>query len=235
MTALIFFALIFAVLEWIGEHKKIDLLIFISKPLVIIFTILWITANADVHQILVDGFNFRLTWFIIGLLLCLIGDVLLMLPDRFFVSGLTFFLFGHISYIFGFGRIIPPTGSFIPGMILAVLVIIVSGRVYRVLALEFDKNRMKRLKFFIVAYTILISIMLYSALLTLLNKEWDYSAALLISLGAILFYISDVLNAWNRFVETLPAGRLKIMLTYHLAQISLAIGAALHFTFKGKT
>jgi len=231
MMELIFSAMIFAVLEWVGEHKKIDLLIFISKPMVIICTILWIIANADTHKLLVDGFAFRLTWFILGLLLCLIGDVLLMLPDRFFVSGLVFLLFGQFSYILGFGRIIPPAGNFIPGLILAVLIVVVSVRVYRVLSRGPDIHTMKRLKFFLVPYTILISIMLYSALLTLLNKEWDYFAALTVSLGAILFYVSNILNAWNRFVEALPAGRLKIMLNYHLAQIFLAIGAALHFTF----
>ncbi len=41
--------------------------------------------------------------------------------------------------------------------------------------------------------------------------------------GAVLFYISDGVLGWNRFVDPLPHGRLIVMTTYHLGQIGLVL------------
>jgi len=45
----------------------------------------------------------------------------------------------------------------------------------------------------------------------------------------LLFFISETFNAWIRFVNPLPYGRLRVMVTYHLGQILIALGALLHF------
>jgi uncharacterized membrane protein YhhN len=41
--------------------------------------------------------------------------------------------------------------------------------------------------------------------------------------GAILFYVSDALIAWNRFIHEYPWGGVAIMVTYHLGQIGLVL------------
>jgi len=41
--------------------------------------------------------------------------------------------------------------------------------------------------------------------------------------GAGLFYVSDALIAWNRFLRETRHGRLAIIITYHLAQIGLVL------------
>ena len=41
--------------------------------------------------------------------------------------------------------------------------------------------------------------------------------------GAGLFYVSDALIAWNRFVAETRHGRVAIMVTYHLAQVGLVL------------
>ena len=45
----------------------------------------------------------------------------------------------------------------------------------------------------------------------------------------MLFFISDTLLAWNRFVAPIRHQRVLIMSTYHLGQMGLALGAALQF------
>jgi uncharacterized membrane protein YhhN len=45
--------------------------------------------------------------------------------------------------------------------------------------------------------------------------------------GALLFYASDALIAWNRFVQQVPQGRLAIMVTYHLGQTGLVLSLLL--------
>jgi uncharacterized membrane protein YhhN len=42
-------------------------------------------------------------------------------------------------------------------------------------------------------------------------------------LGASLFYASDALIAWNRFIGNTRRGGLVIMVTYHLGQLLLVL------------
>jgi hypothetical protein len=42
-------------------------------------------------------------------------------------------------------------------------------------------------------------------------------------LGASLFYVSDALIAWNRFIGETRHGRLAIIVTYHLGQVGLVL------------
>ena len=44
--------------------------------------------------------------------------------------------------------------------------------------------------------------------------------------GALLFYASDALIAWNRFIEEYPWGRLAIIITYHVGQIGIVLSLA---------
>ena len=53
-------------------------------------------------------------------------------------------------------------------------------------------------------------------------------AALFVSLGAFLFWISDLMLAWNKFVTLLASGRLPIIVTYQVGQICLIAGVIIH-------
>ena len=74
-----------------------------------------------------------------------------------------------------------------------------------------------------------ITLMLLSALLTLNNPVWKTSASGLVAGGAILFYFSDVLLAWNKFVNPIKNGRLANMILYHLGQAALVAGVIIQF------
>ena len=52
----------------------------------------------------------------------------------------------------------------------------------------------------------------------------------IVLLAAFLFFVSDIMNAWVRFVALIPNHRLWIMSTYHFAQMCIAVGAALHYS-----
>ena len=41
--------------------------------------------------------------------------------------------------------------------------------------------------------------------------------------GAVLFYASDGLIAWNRFVRPLPSAQVPVIVTYHLGQAGLVL------------
>lgn len=220
-------AFVFALVEWISEGKKHRLGVFISKPLAMILLIAW-------FLIFTDFFNrdqaFPLLWFLLGLLFCLGGDVFLMLPpERFFLPGLISFLLGHIFYILGFGNMLPSSGAMLPGLVIAIIVLALAITVYRLLYNGMQKAGNARMLPPVTVYAIVITIMIYTALLRLIDPEWTLPQAILISAGALLFYLSDILNAWQRFITPFVNDRVQIMLTYHLGQIAIAVGAALHF------
>src|SRR3972149_6877078 len=72
-------------------------------------------------------------------------------------------------------------------------------------------------------------LLMLSAMLKLTDVKWEAGAALLVSLGAILFYISDIILAWNKFVSPLQHGRLYNSAAYHLGQIALIAGVIIEF------
>ena len=223
-------ALIFAGLEWFFEYKKNLWGIYLTKPTVMLLLIAFVWFYADV-PVLMSGLNTSaIIWFILGLLFCLGGDVFLMLPERFFLPGLISFLLGHIFYIAGFGMPIPQAGSELTALVIAAVLILVSGWVYVKLANGMQVSGKDRMRIPVLIYTIVIALMLFLALLTLFNTEWALLPSILVSVGALLFFISDIMNAWARFVRPIPNHRLWIMSTYHLAQVGIAMGAAIHFS-----
>jgi uncharacterized membrane protein YhhN len=223
-------ALIFAVLEWFFEYKKNRLGIYLTKPTMMILLIIWVWFYADIPALMTSSNTSGVIWFVLGLLFCLGGDIFLMLPERFFLPGLVSFLVGHICYIIGFGMPIPPSGSVMAAVLIAVLLLFLAGWVYMRLADGMRASGAERMRIPVLVYTVVIVLMLFSALMTLFDSGWDLLPSVLVSVGAFLFLVSDIMNAWARFVALIPNHRLWIMSTYHLAQVCIAAGVALHFS-----
>lgn len=220
--SLIWLAIIAAFIDWIAVARQWKLLEYLAKPAVMILLIAWLVLFA--------GIQGSLVWFFLGLIFSLAGDIFLMLPKDRFIFGLIAFLLAHLSYTLGFNNDIPPIS--VPGLIVAVLVGITAAQLYRRIREGLFTKGYSEFIWPVLVYTIVISCMLISALWTMVQPEssWRTFPALLVSLGALLFFISDSLIAWDRFVSTLPSGRLAVMVTYHLAQIAIILGAALNFS-----
>jgi len=121
-----------------------------------------------------------------------------MLPRERFIAGLVSFLLAHLMYIAGLNQT-PPVIN-LPGAIVAVFVALTWLRIYRGIAASLQASGNTALKYPVLAYSLVISLMLLSALLTLTGETWQPPAALLVSSGALLFFLSDTLLAWNKFV-----------------------------------
>jgi len=219
---ILFLSFVFAVLEWTAEFKKNKKAIYWTKPTMMILLIIWVFSFSQIV-------SFPLMWYIIALIFCLGGDVFLMLPPRFFLPGLISFLVGHIFYIVGFGNFIPESDAFVPALVIISLLVVAFIFVYQKLSQGMQASGKSNMRVPVAIYAVVISIMLYAALMTIFNLTWQPSHAGLVSSGALLFFVSDILNAWTRFVSPFPNDRLYTMITYHLGQIGLAVGATLHF------
>ncbi len=216
---LIWVSLIIAVLDWAAVAMQRKSVEYIAKPAVMVVLLIWL------YQ--VSGFSGALIWFALGLAFSLAGDIFLMLPREQFIAGLVAFLLAHIFYIVGFLQ--TPVALNLPGLIIAVVIALVIIRLYRRIASGLEESGKPALKIPVLIYSLVISVMLLLALLTLTGESWQTSPALLVSLGALLFYISDALLAWNKFVTPLRQGRFISIIPYHLGQILLTVGAALHY------
>jgi uncharacterized membrane protein YhhN len=150
-------------------------------------------------------------WWVVGALVAsLVGDVFLMLPDRF-VPGLAAFLVAHLLYIGGFLTMdLVPFGFVLGAALVAVLIRRVGVKIV-VGAAEADQ----RLRWPVALYMLVISVMVAFAVAT--GRWWAIA-------GALLFYASDACIGWSRFVREFPNQRLVIMSTYHLGQVGLVLG-----------
>lgn len=197
-------ALVAAAADWLAVHLERRPLEYVAKPLTMVLLI------GAALALEVDDPAVR-AWFVVALVFCLAGDVFLMIPKDLFVFGLAAFLVGHLAYIVGMHVEGVESPRFFVGIVIVMVVLAVIGTmVLRGVRAGPDPN----LAGPVVAYMFVISAMVASAI-------GVGSVAAVI--GASLFYVSDALIAWNRFIKETPHARVSIMVTYHLAQFGLVL------------
>ena len=219
-----FFGLAFAlaVLDWVAVSRAWKKLEYFAKPATMVALLAFVIQNG--------GLSGEMVWFTLGLALSLAGDVFLMLPKEQFIAGLVSFLLAHVAYIIGLEPRLPTAlPAMLVALALAAVVALTASQVYRRIAAGLRASGKTRLSGPVLIYTIVISVMLFSAMLTLLSSKWFSLHAITVCLGAALFFLSDAILAWNKFVSPLRNGRLMNMSTYHLGQMLIALGTALHF------
>lgn len=207
-AALIALTLAVAVADWWVADTGRKPAEYVLKPLTMVVLI---AATA----VLPDPGSTAARWLILlGLVWSLAGDVCLMLDEKWFLSGLVAFLLAHIAYTFAMLQLgIEPPLLMLGTVLVLVAAAVVGSKVVRGAA-ETDERMVGP----IVAYMAIISFMVVAAIAT---------ANPFAIVGALLFYVSDGLIGWNRFVKPLPHRSLLVMSTYHLGQIGLVLSLVL--------
>jgi uncharacterized membrane protein YhhN len=200
-------AFVFAAGNWIAvsRPRRALALEYVCKPatlVALIFAASLLDPTADAHT--------RRIWFVAALVCSLAGDIFLMLPRDLFVPGLASFLVGHLAYLVGFW-VHGPSGV---ALLVAAVVTIaaVTPVAKRVLTAIAARGEPKELRIAVVAYMVVISAMLATALAT---------GNVVAAVGAVLFVASDSMIAWDRFVAKFAWAPVAIMVTYHLGQAGL--------------
>ncbi|MCU1351829.1 MAG: putative rane protein [Acidimicrobiales bacterium] len=190
--------------DWFGVLRGNQRLRYVCKPA----TLAALVAVA----VALHPFDARVrVWIVVGLVFSLAGDVFLMLSDRWFVAGLASFLLGHVAYVVGLTMARASAGWLLVGVaVVAVGVVAVGRPVVR----SVRSGEHPELTGPVVAYLTVISAMVVSAFGT--RSAWAIA-------GASLFYVSDAVLAWNRFVEQRRWGDIGVMTTYHLGQAGLVL------------
>jgi uncharacterized membrane protein YhhN len=198
-------ALAAAFFDWVAVQQGQKALEYVCKPLTLGLLIACAVALEPVDDTV-------RAWFVVALVLSLIGDVFLMLPrEQLFVFGLGSFLLGHVAYIVGMHVDGVDGLRLMGGLVLVMALLAVVGTaILRGVRAGPEPN----LAGPVVAYMFVISAMVASSIGV---GRWPGVV------GAGLFYVSDALIAWNRFRSETRHGRLAIMVTYHLAQVGLVL------------
>jgi len=183
---------VFALLDWLAVSRRIRALEYVAKPA----TLLALLAYA--------AFGHASPWLVAALAFSLLGDIFLMLPADLFLAGLAAFLIAHLAYIGAFA------GALVPRLPwLAVVLVVLAPVAVRILRAVPEQA----LRVPVALYSLAIALMVASAIA---------SASTVAIVGAVLFLVSDMLIAWNRFVHPRPWAPLAIIVTYHLGQLGLA-------------
>jgi uncharacterized membrane protein YhhN len=155
---------------------------------------------------------------LIGLILCLGGDVLLVFPHKkAFLLGLASFSLGHICYILAFFNISQASSKV---WVMAVLVCVSSGAIFAWL-----RPHLGSMMAPVIPYIIVISGMVIGGGSVLLDITLPASGRVAVFAGALLFYFSDICVARNRFVEKGFLNHLLGLPLYYSAQFLLAFAA----------
>jgi uncharacterized membrane protein YhhN len=187
------------VLDWYAVAQQDKPLEYACKPA----TVALLTGAA---LVLHPAYESRRTAFVVALVLSLAGDVFLMLPRDLFAGGLASFLLGHVAYIVGLR--LGPSSWVALGTAAGGVVATARGLGTPVVRGVLRSGH-GDLVGPVIAYMAVLAAMFTCAVATL-NP--------LAALGAGLFFCSDTVLAWNRFVRPLRRGPLAVIVSYHLAQ-----------------
>ena len=156
---------------------------------------------------------------LVGLLFSFGGDMALMFQEnrKAFTIGLGLFLAAHIAYTVVF-------------MVLGQLTVwdLLSGAVLVAAAIGLYRlfvPQLGSMKAPVIVYIVVISLMVNRALAAFASPVFSCTQAWMISAGAVLFYISDVILAANRFWRPWKYQRISLAF-YYSGQLLIALAAS---------
>lgn len=151
-------------------------------------------------------------WISIGLFFSLIGDILLLWPDKCFLPGLAAFLLTHIAYLVAFTR-----DAKLLSRAIAFPYFLVAVAAYALLFPSLPDN----LRIPVALYAALLSCMAAQAMVRFFFLKT--ATAKLAAIGALSFMFSDFLLAFDRFHTVLLLAPVLILAPYYVAQFFIAL------------
>ena len=156
---------------------------------------------------------------LLGLAFSLLGDIVLMFEERreALLAGLAAFLLAHVAYVVTFGVLGRVSGwdALSAGLLAAGGI-----GVYRLLRPNLGKMRWP-----VLAYIVAISLMVNRGISTLSSPVFDTAQAVMISVGAVSFYVSDAILALCRFRKPWRFRRISLVF-YYGGQLLIALAAS---------
>jgi len=198
-----------------GDLRKDAKQVYLFKPLSTVLVML-VCLLSLTRTTAAPGY----TWAILlGLFFSLGGDVALMFTSaKAFLAGVACFLLAQVVYGVTFATRGALAGSWV-GAAIVLLVLFVALMAY--LYPHLGKMRLP-----VIVYAAVISFMVLAALGARQSPRFGSTQAWLVAAGAILFYISDIILAVNKFAHPFKYARLANLSAYYAGQLLIALSAA---------
>lgn len=204
-----------SLINWVAAWQWRPKLYYASKPFAIIFLIIFFVLQGPMTS--------QKTPFLIGLVFSFLGDLLLIPRSmRWFIAGMCAFSIAQLCYTIGFNLSL----TSVPVLVLSVFALVQGGVIMHLVIDHFAKTvdiNKKVLPFFKI-YGVLVLAMAISAITSIARPAWPDLAAVMAGVGAMLFFVSDVMIGLDKLERRLPRYKFWIIITYHLAQF-LIVGA----------
>jgi uncharacterized membrane protein YhhN len=196
-----------AALDWAAVQRQWVRVERVAKPLVIVvLSWLAITMGATDHDV---G-----RFLLVALVFSLVGDIFLLGTNTVdFSGGLVAFLLAHIAFVLAFLTLgVEPRWALL-GLLIAVTLSLTAGR--RIVRAATHEGG-AALGSAVTAYLVVIVTMVAAA---------SGTALPLVFAGALAFLLSDTVLALDRFAGPRSNARMLVIVTYHLGQVLMVVGA----------
>jgi uncharacterized membrane protein YhhN len=208
LLALFLLAEVAALVDWWAVQKERKPVEYAAKPAVMVFLIAAALTLDPADEA-------RRNWFVVALVFSLAGDVFLMLPGRF-VPGLAAFLVAHLAYIAGFHFRPEPLPELYLFEETSMWGLAAAGAFFGIVTFSIGRRVVAGAAR--VNAKLPLPVTLYMIAITVMVAKATSDGHLLAAGAALLFYVSDALIGFRRFVRAASWMPLAIMVTYHLAQ-----------------
>jgi len=157
---------------------------------------------------------------LVGLVFGAIGDLLLLgRSQRAFLGGLVAFLIGHIAYVVAAAVLVPPNAWLVgDGAIAFAAIPIIAGAI----ALAWLWPHLGTMRVPVIAYVLTIVTMVVAALAVWRTHALPKPQRTWLLFGAVLFFISDIAVARDKFVAKGFANRVWGLPAYFAGQLMIA-------------
>lgn len=214
-------------LDWLAVGFNWRRTKLITKPLAMTMVIVWTLAASGWQLGSLVGV------LLLAQFLGLLGDIFLLLPNSFFLHGLMAFLLGHVLYDVLVLLILARSGlnSFTTDR--AVGGILLGGGVWASAVAVFYLVFKPLSHPGAITKKFWTAIQVYGWILSSTGGFAVFLVAVLggvagqfflLPVGTFLFWVSDSLLAYNKFLNPVRRGQLWVRISYHLAQFCLAAG-----------
>lgn len=205
-----------ATVEIFSELFAMHTLHLVAKPLIVLSLVIYYVMNAE-----------RITkTFVIALIFCWMGDVLLMFEPAhplFFIFGLGSFLIAHLFFIPAYRQLrFSQSTSVGPTIARLSFPIIMAGSGLVVILYP----KLGELQIPVMVYALVITLMVLQSVFRMGRTTSESFWTLFF--GAASFLLSDSLLAINKFYQTIPFSGVWVMATYSAAVFLIVRGALAH-------
>ena len=158
------------------------------------------------------------TIILIGLIvfgiIVLFSTIKIVPQKKAFLFGLVSFLLGHVFYVLAFFSVSQADSSLL--IVILIISVFSTGVFFRL------KSYLGAMMVPVIFYVIVITVMVMGAGSVLLDNSLPGNGRVIVFTGALLFYLSDLFVARNRFVEKAFINRLLGLPLYYSGQFLLA-------------